>query len=257
MYNHVEHGEAETWRRLQERTRAFFRDAQVDDEASLKAFRKKWEDGAEVKLMTGLPSCPFLGFVDLAEGQGDGKGEVVGCLVHPLQNDGVDGRDCGVYDRFICEDYLCAAHDVLGRAEIRWVLAAVEDSYLYGLVITNPKFVKHLLELVAREVGAMPGGEVLEKGPVLKASRACFELMREWPYRSKDGIFGQVEVAGALDTTRRQLPADEFGVAPHRVDPLLVCLGSRFESPEILEEGRAKVERAVEDLAQAVMEQLP
>jgi hypothetical protein len=242
LYNHVAHDERATWERLRQRTRAFFEEACIDDEGSLTRFREKWEDGPEDKLLTGLRSCPFLGFIEESR---------VGCLVHPLQNDGVDGRDCGIYDRFICEDYLCAAHDVLRRSEIRLVLNAVGDSYLYGLAVTNPKFVRKLLELVADRTGTLPGDRVLRRPEVIAAAAQCFELMRDWPYRAEDGIFGQVEVAGELDTTRRRMPAEVLGVDEEPVDVLLVCMGTRCETIEELHEARRIVGDAVARLAEA------
>ena len=255
MYNHVDHGQSQTTERLGRRTQAFYEEAQVDDEASLASFRKRWEDTAKDKLLTGLPSCPFLGFID--QEPGDAAGSRVGCLVHPLQNDGVDGRDCGVYDRFICEDYLCAAHEVLRKEETQLVIDAIDDSYLYGLLITNPKFVRHLLELVARRNGAMPTAKILEQPAVVEAAGACFELVRHWEYRGDDGIFGQVEVAGALDTTRRPLPAEQFGVDSADVDVLLVCMGTKCTNTNELEEARGLVEERVRQFATAIERESP
>lgn len=249
MYNHIEHGREQTRARILERTQAYVQTVRIDDEQSLKAFRRRWEDGAEDKLLTGLPSCPFLGFVDFGDADSP---RVVGCLVHPLQNDGIDGRDCGIYDRFVCEDYLCAAHDVLRREEVRLVVDAIDGSYLYGLLITNPRFVRHLLTIVADETGARPTAKVLRTPEVIDAAGRCFALFDEWPYRGGDGIFGQVKVAGELDTERRAMPADVFGVDAERVDPLLVCLGTECETVEELEAARRCVRRPLEGLIAAV-----
>ena len=252
MYNHVDHDEAVTLQRLRQRTRAFFDEARVDDPESLKAFRKKWEDGEAVKLLTGLASCPFLGFVGFdPEGSAEPAGRV-GCLVHPLQNEGVDGRDCGVYDRHICEDYLCAAHDVLRRDEIRLVLDAVDDSYLYGLVITNPRFIRKMLELAAEGAGRWPSAGTLRDPAVIRAAATCIEELRQWPYRSADGIFGQVEVAGSLDTRRRRLPSESLGVDSSPVDILLVCMGTTCESEGDLVEARRRMEAHIDGLAKAI-----
>lgn len=250
MYNHVESGSGAVRARLRRRTLAYRRGADIDDPDSLKAFRRQWEDRESVKLLTGLPSCPFLGFIDLFDESG--SGQRVGCLVHPLQNDGVDGRDCGVFDRFICEDYLCAAHDVLRLRESQLVIRAVKDSYLYGLVITNPRFVRATLEIVARRCGAAPSERVLASDVVVQAARAFFELLRDWPYRGEDGIFGQVEVTGPLDTRRRIDPAESLGVEPSEVDVLLVCMGTECGSVEELERARGEVERGLDDLVSAV-----
>ena len=253
MYNHVDHGDDELRRRLRERTRAFFDECDIDDEESLRDFRHRWEDGADVKLLKALPSCPFLGFVDFDDADdGDGDFGRVGCLVHPLQNDGVDGRDCGIYDRFICDEYLCAAHDILGDEELQLILDAVDDSYLYGLMITNPKFVRQLLQLVADRAGVWPTRRLLEQSEIVEEAQLCFEMMRDWPYRADDGIFGQMRVDGELNTKRRPLPAERHDVTSVDVDVLLACLGTACESVDELEEARRIVEERVDALAEVV-----
>jgi len=257
MYNHAEYGEEQTHQRLVERTRAFFRETSIDDEESLREFRHRWEDGEDVKLLEALPSCPFLGYVDMEPGDESESVSRVGCLVHPLQNDGVDGRDCGVYDRFICDEYLCAAHDILRDEEVQLVLDAVDDSYLYGLLITNPKFVRQLLELVARRVGTMPAGRILGDQNVIEAASACFEMMRNWPYRHQRGIFGQVQVDDELNMTRRQLPGERHGVDNRDIDVLLLCLGTECEDIEELTQARNDVERRLAALSEAVDTVLP
>lgn len=257
MYNHAEFGEDETRRRLVERTRAFFRETSIDDEESLREFRHRWEDGEDVKLLEALPSCPFLGYVDMEPGDESESVGRVGCLVHPLQNDGVDGRDCGVYDRFICDEYLCAAHDILREEEVQLVLDAVDDSYLYGLLITNPKFVRQLLELVARRVGTMPAGRILSDDDVIEAASGCFEMMRHWPYRHESGIFGQVQVDDELNMTRRELPGDRHDVDNRDIDVLLLCLGTECEDVDELKQARSDVERRLVAFAEAVDTALP
>lgn len=253
MYNHIESGQGQTERRLRRRTKAFYEEARVDDQDSLRRFRRRWEDGPEAKLLSGLPSCPFLGYVDFEpEGCASGGGKRVGCLVHPLQNDGIDGRDCGIYDRFVCEDYLCAAHDILREDEVRIVVDAVDDSYLYGLTITNPKFVRHLFELVARRTGSWPTKAVLGNRTVIDSFGECFELLREWPYRGSDGIFGQVKVTGKLDTARRRMPADVLDVEEDPLDVLVVCLGTECDEIEKLRAARRLVGQKLEVLMRAV-----
>ncbi len=245
MYNHREWGEEEVRERLRRRTRAYHQEARIDDLESLRDFRAKWEDPPAVKLLTELPSCPFLGFL------GD-DGERVGCLVHPLQNDGIDGRDCGVYDRFICEDYLCAAHDVLRREEVDFVLAAVKDSYLYGLAITNPRFVRTLMEEVARRTGAQPGAKDLLAPAVVEAGARCFEWLRAWRFRGEDGIFGQSEVTGPLQTARRRELAPGVVAEKTGVDLLLLCLGTRCAGEVEVDQARRLVVRGLEELSEAV-----
>ncbi|TXD38506.1 hypothetical protein FRC98_06380 [Lujinxingia vulgaris] len=245
MYNHRKSDEPALMARLVERTRAFRKDASIEDEASLRAFRARWEDPPAVKLLGELASCPFLGLLDGLDPAGR-----VGCLVHPLQNNGVDGRDCGVYDRFICEDYLCAAHAVLKREEVALVIAAVPDSYLYGLVITNPRLIRTFFELAATERGAYPTARELEREEAIEAARDFFELVRDWPYRDVDGIFGAVVPGEGLETTRRAHPAGDGEAVP--VDTLLLGLGTRALSVDELSDARARVSEAVSAFAAAL-----
>ncbi len=249
MYNHVDHDREATHSRILRRTKAFFETACVDDEVSLQDFRKRWEDGPEDKLLSGLPSCPFLGFLDY---DATDSPRVVGCLVHPLQNDGLDARDCGIYDRFICDDYLCAAHDVLRREEARLVVQAVDGSYLYGLLITNPRYVRQLMSLVADATGAQPTPKVLGTPEVVEAAGRCFALFDNWPHRPEDGIFGQVKVAGELDTERRRMPAEALDVEQDPVDVLLVCLGTECAGPDELARARGRVRKPLDALIEAV-----
>ena len=245
MYNHRISDETALTARLVERTRAFRRDASIEDEASLRAFRARWEDPPEVKLLGELASCPFLGLLDGLDPAGR-----VGCLVHPLQNQGVDGRDCGVYDRFICEDYLCAAHAVLKRPEVELVIAAVPDSYLYGLVITNPRLIRTFFELAATERGAYPTGQELARDEAIAAARHFFELVRDWPYRDTDGIFGAVVPGEGLETTRRAHPAGDRAMEP--VDTLLLGLGTRTLNDAELADARGCMQDAVSAFAAAL-----
>ncbi len=246
MYNHKRAGEPELRARLEARTVAFHANCDVRDVESLMAFRAEWEDAPEDKLLGELPSCPFLGMLD------DGETNRVGCMVHPLQNDGVDGRDCGVYDRDTCEGYLCAAHSVMSRDEKWLVLVGSRDSYVYGLAVTDVRYVRELLALAARRNGAMPTGAALGREGVREAAEAYFELKREWPWRAEDGVFGQVVPGEGLDTPRRPGPSEQVSVEPDEYEPLLRCLGTRVEDVAQLEDARAFVAARVDAFARAV-----
>lgn len=222
---------------LETRTAAFAATADVRDADSLRAFRASWEETSG-KLVGGLPNCPFLGLLD---------GQRVGCLVHPRQNDGVDGRDCGVYDRHTCEDYLCAAHAVLRPIEKWLVIEACHDSYTYGLAITDPLFVRQLFEQAADLNGAMPSASRVMANP--QAATAYFELKRDFPYRAEDGVLGQVVGSEDLDTPRRLGPAEALGVEADRWETILRCLGTEVVDPTALTAARALVEAAVRRFA--------
>ncbi len=254
MYNRVDNSHAVTLRRLRRRTEAFFEEAEVGDAESLRAFRARWEETrAEHKLLSGLPNCPFLGLLGLQERPEEpSESFKVGCLVHPLQNDGVDERDCGVYDRETCDEYLCATHNLLGAREKLLVLQAVSDSYLYGLVITDVRFVWELLALAADENGMDPPARCLQRAEAIEAAAKYFELKRDWPFATDDGIFGQVQPGDGLETSRRKGPSEELGVEPDRYEGVLTCLGTSVDSVRRLEEARSIVRRRVEAFAHAV-----
>jgi hypothetical protein len=253
MYNHREASQDLVLARLARRTLRFRQDAQIEDTASLAAFRARWEDAPAAKLLDGLPSCPFLGLLDLHDASGDPAASRVGCLVHPLQNGGVDGRDCGVYDRFVCEDYLCASHDLMRAEEIRLVLDAVHDSYLYGLIITDVRLVRSLLDGAARLNGRACSPADLARSAAIEAAAGFFALRRDWPYAAPDGVFGQVVPLQDLNTRRRPDPAQSIGAAPDPLtDTALVCLGTQVQDLAQLEAARALIAARIRDFAHAV-----
>ncbi len=233
---------------------AFYREADVGSEDSLSGFRRRWEQTrAEQKLLSDLPNCPFLGLLGY-ESPADKKprSHKIGCLVHPLQNDGVDGRDCGVYDRQTCEEYLCAAHDLLGGREKLLVVQAIGDSYLYGLVITDVRFVRQLFERAADINGMDPPTRCVQRAEAVETAGAYFELKRDWPFRAEDGVFGQMRPGQGLDCSRRQGPAVGLGLDPGAFDAVLTCLGTEVSSADELHQARALVRERIEAFARAV-----
>lgn len=254
MYNRTDSTEAATLERIAERTLAFSQEAEVGSRDSLSAFARRWEETrADQKLLSELPNCPFLGLLGYEDRTGsDPRSHRVGCLVHPLQNDGVDGRDCGVYDRQTCEEYLCAAHDLLAGREKMLVVQAIGDSYLYGLVITDVRFVRQLFERAADINGMDPPTRCVQRAQALEAAGAYFELKRDWPYRAEDGVFGQMRAGQGLECSRRAGPAIGLGMEPGPFDAVLTCLGTKVSSADELRAARATVRERVEAFARAV-----
>jgi hypothetical protein len=253
LYNHRAAGQEATLERLTRRTLAYRQDADIQDTTSLQRFRADWEDGPDTKLLGGLPSCPFLGLLDLRTPGDDPRSSRVGCLVHPLQNDGVDGRDCGVYDRFVCEDYLCASHDLLRVEEAQLVICAVQDSFLYGLIITDVRLIRALLEGAARLNGRAPSPADLARPAAIRAAAAFFELRRDWPYAAPDASFGQVIPLSGLSTRRRQDPAQALGAPPDPLtDAALACLGTLAPDLDTLTAARALVAARIQAFAAEV-----
>lgn len=233
-----------------ERTHAFTQEVDIHNVDTLNAFRAKWEPAPEDKLLSDLPSCPFLGYLDA-----DAPAGRVGCMIHPTRYGGLDQRDCGVYDRFICEDYLCAAHSLLSTDEKRLILDAVEDSFLYGLVITDVRFVRTLMQQTAQRNGMAPPVRTLIRPEAIIQARAYFELKRSWPYQDIDGIFGAMVPGQGLDTSRRVAPHEQLDsqeAEAHPLDTVLMCLGTRVHTLDELTHARALVDAAIARFSQAV-----
>jgi hypothetical protein len=87
------------------------------------------------KLLEEIHNCEFLGFLD-------GEKKRVGCLLHPSVNEGRDLREHCFYGKEICAGHFCPSHTHLTRVEQKSVVAALEDWYLYGLVVTDIDLVR-------------------------------------------------------------------------------------------------------------------
>lgn len=232
-------------REVQERTREFRSISRPLSVDSLKSFRKKWEKESGQRLMAELQNCPFVGFLD---GPATSPGGRMGCMVHPLQNQGFDGRDCGVFDRHICEDYLCASYSVLSNDEKTFILSLPLDAYTYGLVITDPMLIKRTLSLVATELGSSP--QLSRTSESFRTALAeFFEFKHTWPWREPDANFGPLKAGKDLETPRRSLPLHESGLTPDPVDDLLICFGSAFPTSNELVEARDMVHSRIVQLA--------
>lgn len=212
------------------------------DESNLRAYAAK--HSPRRKLLAGLPTCPFVGHLEPAHVR-------VGCLVHPTRL-GFDGRDHGVYDRHTCESYLCATHTILKGWE-KWVVVhAIHDSTLYGLVVSDPRFVRTLFDLVATFNAAAMLPHRIARPEAVVAASAYFELKRDWPFSATDGVFGQFRAGEGLDTPMRDPVAKALDVLDDPIDTVLLCLGTAVDTVDQLEEARAMARDRVLNFARAV-----
>lgn len=245
MYNEAAE-EPAILEKLDDRRREFEARECVGSSTKLTRFALDFELPKTRKILEDLPVCPMLGSLS--------DSGLVGCMVHPTQNDlGCDGRDFGVYDKTTCEDYLCASHQLLRRHEKWLVIAAVDSSYLYGLVITDVRFVRELLAQSAAVNGAEPSPASLSSPEAIDAALAYFRMKTQWPYRDPtDGIFGQTKACGGLETQRRAPPCVDLGVESQPEDSILTCLGTKVGSVSDLNDARSLVRKRIDDFASAV-----
>ena len=99
-------------------------------------------------IFLSVHACPLFGYLDAAESR-------VGCLGHPAATGGIDLRDCGAYDSGTCDAFLCPSHAWLEEDEAALAEAACAgDSWLYGLVVTDPGYLRATLSAVADLAGS-------------------------------------------------------------------------------------------------------
>jgi len=154
LYNWEDHSRKALIPLLEKRSALFFslgRDPEIFQKACA---REKLPPGS--KLLEEIHNCEFLGFLD-------GEKKRVGCLLHPSVNEGRDLRDYCFYGKEICAGHFCPSHTHLTRAEQRSILAALEDWYLYGLVVTDIDLVKGFFHQVQTRLGDSLREERLEK----------------------------------------------------------------------------------------------
>jgi hypothetical protein len=181
------------------------------------------------KLCEAVYNCEFLGFTD------EGKRRV-GCLLHPAANSGSDLRSLSFYGKELCQGHQCPSHSYLSKEEKKAVMNAVDDWYLYGLVITDIDLVKDFLEKAAVTLGSTIQAHRIRGGAPRKALAEFFSLKETWPFRSRGSRFGKYAFSYAeyriakIDYARLGLTrASPF-------DGILSSLGSEFSSARELKE---------------------
>lgn len=112
--------------------------------------------------------CPLLGFLDPERKR-------IGCLGHPFVTGGVDLRDCGNFGPRACSSFFCDAWSELSAAEAELVRRCCDDWYLYGLVITDPPYLRGCLTLV----GDVAPTAVLGRPEAVEAFAALLALKVE------------------------------------------------------------------------------
>lgn len=187
------------------------------------------------KLLGDIHNCEFLGFLD-------GEKKRVGCLLHPSVNGGRDLRDYCFYGKEICAGHFCPSHTHLTRAEQKSVLAALEDWYLYGLVVTDIDLVKEFFHHVQTRLGDSLREERLEKRKVREALREFFALKESWKFTSCRRRLGKYYFSHSEYRVARIEYEKNWRIKPSRFDKVLLSLESDFQTPEDVLEAEAIIE---------------
>jgi hypothetical protein len=90
-----------------------------------------------------------------------------GCLLHPLQNHGIDLRDVSFYGKDFCHGHFCPGYHYISREEKQSLIAIIDDWYLYGLCVTDVDLIREYFCVIANRIAETPAPEKFKNG-VLK-----------------------------------------------------------------------------------------
>lgn len=237
LYNYADSSRESLTVRLRNRTR-LFRDT-VRTPADLKKFSeriKECESGE--RLYEVIYCCEYLGFLDDDERR-------VGCLLHPLQNGGVDMRDVSFYGVELCNGHLCPSYHFISNEEKRAVIGIIDDWYLYGLCITDIDLVKEYFRFIGEGIGEAVRPDRI-KDRLKDVALGFFSLKISWPFRSPDANrFGKYYFDGSQYMISH-IDYDTLGCERSRFDRIFLSLTSRFETLDELREGEEIIQKKID-----------
>ena len=122
IYNYTDNTRDSLEQRFGYRTRLFFRVREkalaIEDYQTIIRHRENSK-----RIYITIYTCEFVGFLDE-------RFKRVGCMLHPLMNQGKDLRVISFYGQDICNGHFCPSYQKLDAHEVRILLAALDDWYL-------------------------------------------------------------------------------------------------------------------------------
>jgi hypothetical protein len=236
LYNWQNHSRQALTPMLEKRS-ALFSSVSQNPEFFQKTYGEK-KLPANPKLLETIFNCEFLGFLD-------GGKKRVGCLLHPSVNEGRDLRDHCFYGKEICADHYCPSHTHLTPAEQKSVLLAIEDWYLYGLVVTDIDLVKEFFHHVQSRLGDSLREEWLQDRKARVALRDFFALKESWKFASVRNRLGKYYFSHSEYQIARIEYEKNWKIKPSKFDKILLSLESEFRTKENVFEAESIIEGKV------------
>jgi hypothetical protein len=237
LYNWEDHSREALSSLLEKRTELFF---SLGKRPDILLYRRLSQD-----LLTGrelcetIHNCEYLGFVDTDRKR-------VGCLLHPALHRGVDLRVHSFYGVDLCAGHFCPSFTYLTTMEQEAVIRAIDDWYLYGLVITDIDLVKEFFTIIQNRLGeSIRRGRLGDPG-VTSALHDFFTLKERWKFRSWENRLGKYYFSEAEYRIARIGYERRWGIKPSRFDKILVSLSSEFRTEEEVIEAEDVIEGKVE-----------
>lgn len=222
IYNFRRNGHKDTVERLRNNKKLLIQLAGHDLRAYSDMIRRSLNDSE--KLYVTIFNCEFAGFLDEKE-------RLVGCLLHPEQNNGRDLRDLGFYGAELCEGHYCLSYFYLTPQEQQLVINTTDDWYLYGLTITDIDLVKGVFSVISDMLGESLNPSIVAKNRDLKRIiKSLWEKKLSWPYRTKnENSFGKYIFRGE-EYHQIEIPYNSFGVEVSPYHRIFLSFGSEFRN---------------------------
>jgi hypothetical protein len=222
LYNWLDHSRAAVTLLLESNTSLFF---SLGENPDLDLYRElRDEFTPQHKLCDTIYNCEFIGFLDRDRKR-------IGCMLHPALHRGADLRDCSFYGVELCDGHFCPSYTYLTVAEQAAAAAAVDDWYLYGLVITDIDFIKEFFSIVQNRLGEGLKRELFARPSIRRALHDYFQLKETWKFSSRAGRLGKYYFSRAEYHIARIDYEKNWDVKPSRFDKILVSLASEFKTP--------------------------
>jgi hypothetical protein len=176
LYNYVDSSRSSLALRLRSRTERFHR--MVKNPGDVECYAKETKANEDfARRYEVIYCCEYLGFLDKEE-------KKVGCLLHPMQNSGIDLRDCSFYGQELCAGHLCPSHYFIPQSQSQILVKIIDDWYLYGLVLTDIDLVVQYFRLIADRVGSELKPQIFDNEDLKKIALEYFGWKINWPFRS-------------------------------------------------------------------------
>ena len=238
LYNYVDSSREALTERLRARTKRFRElvktpeDLQLYADATFAAedFAKRYEV---------IYCCEYLGFLDDEEKR-------VGCLVHPMQNSGVDMRTVSFYGQDVCAGHLCPSHHFIPLSQQLILLKIIDDWYLYGLCLTDIDLVVAYFRLIADRVGQEIKPDVFDRQALKDIALEYFGWKITWPFRSPSANrLGKYYFDGSQYMISH-IDYEKFGKELSPLNSIFLSLSSEFQNGDELEAAEKMVWNNIE-----------
>ena len=175
------------------------------------------------KLFETIYNCEFLGFVERDRKR-------VGCLLHPVVNEGRDLREESFYGKELCAGHECPSHTYLTEKEKKAVIYGSDNWYIYGLVITDIDFVKEYFNIINNTLGETIDPERIKRPRLQEVVADYFKLKEDWEFKSEEKRFGKYYFSYAEYNIAKIDYQEILGINGSPFDKIFVSLGSEFQS---------------------------